>query len=174
MTILCVVFLALCIPLWYLTVIMHWFRVRSVSQIPFGKFWGYLVEVKNRTRQRVAYNNGNSGFLIFEVIFLCFVTLIPFGSFDGILNECRTGRDDVSRTRITNLPFLLLALSPFVIFDSDYALISYPLCKSNTLWNIIRIIDKHAEQDKTTCREQEWQLWISYSWSYLFLFCFWN
>ena len=27
-------------------------------------------------------------------------------------------------TRMTTLPFLLLALSPFVIFDSDYALIS--------------------------------------------------
>ena len=42
----------------------------------------------------------------------------------------------MSRTRITTLPFLLLALSPFVIFDSDYALISCLLCKSNTLWNI--------------------------------------
>ena len=41
------------------------------------------------------------------------------------------------RTRMTTLPFLLLALSPFVIFDSDYALISCQLCKWNTLWNIL-------------------------------------
>ena len=27
--------------------------------------------------------------------------------------------------RMTTLPFLLLALYPFVIFDSDYVLISY-------------------------------------------------
>ena len=36
----------------------------------------------------------------------------------------------MSRTRMTTLPFLLLELSPFVIFDSDYALILCPLCKS--------------------------------------------
>ena len=29
----------------------------------------------------------------------------------------------MSGTRMTTLPFLLLVLSPFVIFDSDYALI---------------------------------------------------
>ena len=36
-------------------------------------------------------------------------------------------------TRMTTLPFLLLPLSPFVIFDSDYALMSCPLCNSNIL-----------------------------------------
>ena len=41
----------------------------------------------------------------------------------------------MSHARMTTLYFLLLALSPFVIFDSDYALISRPFCKSNTLWN---------------------------------------
>ena len=41
-------------------------------------------------------------------------------------------------TRMTTLPFLLLALSPFVIFDSDYTLMfSCLLCKSNTVWNIL-------------------------------------
>ena len=39
----------------------------------------------------------------------------------------------MSRSRMTTLPFLLLALSPFDIFDSDYALISCLLCKLNTL-----------------------------------------
>ena len=33
----------------------------------------------------------------------------------------------MSRTRMTTQPFLLLALSPYVIFDNDYALISCPL-----------------------------------------------
>ena len=63
-----------------------------------------------------------------------------------------TGLDDVSRTRMTTLAFLLLALSPFVIFDSDYALISCLLCKSNTL---LMILVRNVEQDKTTCCIQE-------------------
>ena len=37
------------------------------------------------------------------------------------------------RTRMSILPFLLLVLSPLVIFDSDYALILCLLCKSNSL-----------------------------------------
>ena len=44
----------------------------------------------------------------------------------------------MSRKRMTTLPFLLSALSPFVIFESDYALILCSLCKSNTLWNRTR------------------------------------
>ena len=38
-----------------------------------------------------------------------------------------------SRTRMTTLPFFLLALSPSFIFDSDKPLISCPLCKTKTL-----------------------------------------
>ena len=49
---------------------------------------------------------------------------------------------------MTTLPFLLLALTPFVIFDSDNALISCLLCKSNTLWNIFMIRGRNVEQDK--------------------------
>ena len=59
------------------------------------------------------------------------------------------------RTRMTTLPFLLLALSPFVMSDCDYPLISCPLCKSKTLWNIFVIIDTNVEQDQTTCYVQE-------------------
>ena len=33
----------------------------------------------------------------------------------------------MSHTKMTTLPFLFLVLSPFVIFDSDYALILCPL-----------------------------------------------
>ena len=54
-------------------------------------------------------------------------------------------------TKMTTLTFLLLALFPFVIFDSDYALILCRLCKSNTLWNIFMILGTNVEQDETTC-----------------------
>ena len=55
-------------------------------------------------------------------------------------------------TRMTTLPFLLLALSPFVIFDSDYALISYLLCKSNTLWNISVILGRTGQDNVSPTR----------------------
>ena len=47
------------------------------------------------------------------------------------------------RTRMTTLPFLVLALSPFVIFDS--ALISCLLFKSNFLWNNFMILNSNVE-----------------------------
>ena len=59
------------------------------------------------------------------------------------------------RTRMTILPFLLLALSPFVMSDSDYPFISCPLCKSKTLWNIFMIPGRNVEQDQMTCLVQE-------------------
>ena len=61
----------------------------------------------------------------------------------------------MSHTRMTTLPFLLLALSPFVMSDSDYPLISCPLCKSKTLWNIFMILSENVEQDQRTCHVQE-------------------
>ena len=61
----------------------------------------------------------------------------------------------MSRNRMTTLPFLLLAFFPFVIFDSDYALISCPLCKSNILWNILMILGSNEKRDQTTCHIQE-------------------
>ena len=54
----------------------------------------------------------------------------------------------MSRTRMTTLPFSLLPLSPFVIFDSDNPLISCPHCKLMTLWNIFMIIDRNVEQNQ--------------------------
>ena len=50
-------------------------------------------------------------------------------------------------TRMTTLPFLLLALSSFVMSDSDYPLISCPLCKSKTLWNIFMILGRNVEPE---------------------------
>ena len=61
----------------------------------------------------------------------------------------------MSRTRMTTLPFLLLGLSPFVMFYSDYVLISCPLCKLNTLGNILMIHGRNVEQDEMTCCVQE-------------------
>ena len=47
-----------------------------------------------------------------------------------------------------DIPFLLLALSPIVIFDSDYALISCPLCKSNTVWDISVILGRNRTRQR--------------------------
>ena len=66
-----------------------------------------------------------------------------------------TGPDDISRSRMTTLPFLLLALFPFVIFDSDNPLIMCPLYNSKTLWNIFMILGRNVEQDQTTYCVQE-------------------
>ena len=61
----------------------------------------------------------------------------------------------MSHIRMTTLPFLLLALSPFVIFDSDNPLILCQLCKSKTLWNIFIILGRNVEQNQTMCHIQE-------------------
>ena len=50
-------------------------------------------------------------------------------------------------TKMTTLPFLLLALSPFVMSHSEYPLIWCPLCKSKTLWNIFMILGRNVEED---------------------------
>ena len=60
----------------------------------------------------------------------------------------------MSHTRMTTLPFLLLALSLFVMSDSDYPLISCQICKSKTLWNFM-IFGRNVEQDQTMCHIQE-------------------
>ena len=77
----------------------------------------------------------------------------------------------MSGTRMTTLPFLHLVLSPFVIFDRDYPLILCLLCKSKTLWDIFMILGRNVEQDQMTCHVQERQLWLSFFWSCLPLFC---
>ena len=42
---------------------------------------------------------------------------------------------------------------------------SCPLCNLNTLWNILMILGRNVEQDEITCRIQDSQLWLSYTWS---------
>ena len=62
----------------------------------------------------------------------------------------------MSGTRMTTL-FLFLALSPFAIFDIDYALISRQLCKSNSLLNIFmtHVLGRNVEQEQRMCHVQE-------------------
>ena len=79
----------------------------------------------------------------------------------------------MSHTRMTTLPFLLLVLSPFVIFDRDYALISCPVCNMITLRNILMILGTNVEHDETTCHLQELQLWRGWGgWGMHLLFFF--
>ena len=47
---------------------------------------------------------------------VCSVGRIPFGVFYDTWKKCRTGQDEVSRTRMTTLAVLLLELFPFVLF----------------------------------------------------------
>ena len=120
------------LPLLYLTVIIHWFHVRSISQRPFGIFLWYLVENQEQDQ--------------------------------------------------TTLPFLLLALSPFVMSDTDYPLISCPLCKSKTLWNFFMILGRNVEQDQTTYWVLEWHsgfltfgvISFCFVWNRFLLPCNWN
>ena len=51
----------------------------------------------------------------------------------------------MSRTRMTTQPFLLLALSYFVMSDSGYPLISCPFI-------FFMILGRNVEQDQMTCR----------------------
>ena len=65
---------------------------------------------------------------------------------------CRNVEQDQKTCAYKNA---FLALSPFVMSDSDYPLILCPLCKSKTLWNIFMILGGNVEQDQTTCHVQE-------------------
>ena len=58
------------------------------------------------------------------------------------LQLCKTDHDDVSRTRMTTLAFILYA-------------ISCPLHNLNTLWYIIMILNSYVEQVLMISRVQE-------------------
>ena len=58
----------------------------------------------------------------------------------------------MSHTRMKTLAFLLLELSPSVLF---LKLILYPLCNSNTLLNILMVFGRNVEQDKTIYHIQD-------------------
>ena len=78
---------------------------------------------------------------------------------------CRTGQDDVSRTRMTTLTSIFP--SHFFLMVSDA--ISCPLHNLKTIRNIFMILDSYVEQVMTMCRKQEWQLSLTYCPSYLSL-----
>ena len=53
----------------------------------------------------------------------------------------------------------------------NYPLISCPLCKSKSFWNIFMILVRNVEHDQTTCCVQEWQHCLYYFWRYLPFLC---
>ena len=59
----------------------------------------------------------------------------------------------MSHTRMTTLAFfLLLELSPLLVFEFDFLSLLY---NTNTLWNILMILGTNVEQDDMTCCVQE-------------------
>ena len=62
---------------------------------------------------------------------------------------CRTGHDDVSRTRMTTLAFLLSELFPLDGFRCNF------VNNVKTVWNIIIILHSCVEQVMTMCLVQE-------------------
>ena len=55
----------------------------------------------------------------------------------------------MSHTRMTTLTFfLLLELSPLLVFEFDYLSL---LCNTNTLRNILMILGTNVEQDEMKC-----------------------
>ena len=66
---------------------------------------------------------------------------------------------------MTTLASYFLSYFPLIVSDA----ISCPLCDLNTLRNIIMIYHSYIEQVMTMCRVQEWQLLLSYFFSYFLL-----
>ena len=58
----------------------------------------------------------------------------------------------MSHTRMTTLAFLLLELSPLLMFEFDFLSL---LCNMNTLWNILMVLGTNVEQDEMMCCVQE-------------------
>ena len=54
----------------------------------------------------------------------------------------------MSHTRMTTLAFLLLELSPLLVFEFDFLSL---LCNRNTLRNILMMLDTNVEQDQMMC-----------------------
>ena len=59
------------------------------------------------------------------------------------------------RIKNDNSAILTFGVISIFIFDSDNLLISCPLCKAKTLWNIFMILGRNIEQDQTACHIQE-------------------
>ena len=69
-------------------------------------------------------------------------------------------QDKTMWTRMTTLAFLLLELSPFVLFEIDFLSALYLEYPSEYFDG------RNVEQDETMCHVREWQLCLSYIWHY--------
>ena len=57
----------------------------------------------------------------------------------------------MSHTRKTTLAFILLELSPILLFEIDFV----STLNSKMLRNILMVLDRNVEQEETTCHIQE-------------------
>ena len=89
----------------------------------------------------------------------------PLVYYRDTLRLCRTGQDDVSRTRMTTLTFILFDYFSLMVSDE----ILCALLNLNALWCIIIILYSYNKQVLTTCGVQERQLSPLYFLSYLHL-----
>ena len=170
------------LPLLYLTVIMHWFRVCSVSNM----LWNILTIFGRNVEQMrllVKYKNDNSGFLTFGVISLCFVwsrfhvrsvTGIPFGIFWWYMYLVEMYNRTRRCVMYKNNNSALLSLS-IISFCYILAVIMHwfhvgSVSRTKTLWNILMIHGRNVERDKTMCQVQERQLFLSFGVISLYLF----
>ena len=58
----------------------------------------------------------------------------------------------MSHTRMTTLAFLLLELSPLLVFEFDFLSL---FCNTITLQNILMMLGTNVEHDEVTCCVQE-------------------
>ena len=58
----------------------------------------------------------------------------------------------MSYTRMTTSGFLLLELSPLLVFEFDFLSL---LCNMNTLRNILMMLGTNVEQEEMTCCVQK-------------------
>ena len=120
---------------WCLGQHQHKLLVCSVTSLPLGIFWCYLEEMWNRTIL-VIYKNDNwlSNFWSYHPLFCLKYISCPLCNSNTLWSILMVfGRnveqdETVLLTRMTTLLFLLLVLSAFVIFYSDYTFISCLLC----------------------------------------------
>ena len=141
------------------------FLICSVTQIPFGIFWWYLVEMYNRTRRHVMYKNDNSGFLIFGVISHCFVwnrfrVCSVTNTHGNILMVL--GRNVEQNETTCRIQEYQLCLSYFWCYLPLFCFWNWFYVHSNTLGNILMVFYRNVEQAETMCHIQEWQLCLSY------------
>ena len=151
--------------------------VRSVTWIPFGIFWWYLVDQDKMTCRIQDWQLWLSYFWSYHPLFYLKKIWCPLCNSNTLWNISMVLGRNVEQDQTTcRIQEWQLCLSYFwrylpLLFDSDNPLISYLLCKSKTLLNIFMMLGRNVEQNQTTCHVQEWQLCLSYFWRCLPLLC---